>query len=166
MRYRRLDANGDYSLGGGLSSFFINSPDAVAQAVQTRLALWSKEWFLDLTDGTAWPTGVLGRNTQATRDAVIRNRILTTPGVNVILSYSSSLDRATRTFNVSVSLDTIYGQVAIGNVRLPIAGIANTSGGNTASPLDVTIPNPGAHGGGPSTDFAIGIGRIGVDFLG
>ena len=129
MRYRRLDASGDYVLGGGLSAFFINSPDAVAQAVQTRLALWSREWFLDLTDGTAWSTGVLGRNTQATRDAVIRNRILTTPGVNVILSYSSSLDRATRTFNVSVSLDTIYGQVAIENVPLPIAGIANTGGG-------------------------------------
>lgn len=165
MRYRRQDANGDYSLGGGLSAFYINSPDAVAQAVQTRLALWSGEWFLDTSDGTAWPTGVLGRNTQATRDAVVRNRILQTPGVNVILSYSSSLDRATRTFNVSVSLDTIYGAVDVRNVPLPIAGIANTTGGTTANPLDVNLPTV-PRGLGAPTDFAIGIGRIGVDFVG
>lgn len=129
MRYRQLDVNDDYTLGGGLSAFYVNTPDAVAQAVKTRLALWQAEWFLDTSDGTNWPTSVLGRNTQATRDAVIRNRILQTPGVNVILSYSSSLDRATRTFNVSVTLDTIYGTVAVQNVPLPIAGIANTSGG-------------------------------------
>jgi hypothetical protein len=129
VRYRQLSASGDYVLGSGLSSFYVNSPDAVAQAVKTRLSLWSGEWFLDTTDGTAWPTGVLGRNTESTRDAIVRNRILTTPGVNVILSYSSSLNRATRTFNVSVSLDTIYGTVDIQNVPLPIAGIANTGGG-------------------------------------
>lgn len=126
MRYRKLDANGDYSLGGGLAAFFVNSPDAVAQAVKTRLMLWQAEWFLDTTDGTAWATEVLGPRTSATRDAVIRNRILTTPGVNVILSYSSSFDSPSRTFRVSVSLDTIYGQVAIANVPLPIAGIATT----------------------------------------
>ena len=128
MRYRQLDVNGDYVLGNGLSSFYVNTPDAVAQAVKTRLQLWLGEWFLDTTDGTNWQTGVLGRNTQSTRDAIIRNRILTTPGVNVILSYSSSFDRASRTFNVSVSLDTIYGEVAIANLPLPIAGIANAGG--------------------------------------
>jgi hypothetical protein len=153
-------------LGGGLSSFFVNSPDAVAQAVQTRLALWSREWFLDLTDGTAWPTGVLGRNTQATRDAVIRNRILTTSGVNVILSYSSNLDRATRTFNISVSLDTIYGQVDIANVPLPIAGIANTTGGATENPLNVNLPQVSQiNVADTPREFGIGTGRIGVDFI-
>lgn len=164
MRYRALDASGDYSLGGGISAFYVNTPDAVAQAVKTRLSLWSGEWFLDTTDGTAWPTGVLGRNTQATRDAVIRNRILTTPGVNVILSYSSSLDRATRTFNVSVSLDTIYGVVPVSDVLLPIAGIAQTGGG--AQTVTPTPPGTGTAPTSPSTDFAIGTGRIGVDFLG
>ena len=162
MRYRALDASGDYSLGGGISAFYVNTPDAVAQAVKTRLALWSGEWFLDTTDGTAWPTGVLGRNTEATRDAVIRNRILTTPGVNVILSYSSSLDRATRTFNVSVTLDTIYGAVAVQNVPLPIAGIANTTGGTTSSPLNVLVPQVDTSA---PTGFEIGVGRIGVDFI-
>jgi hypothetical protein len=162
VRYRALDASGDYVLGGGISAFFVNTPDAVAQAVRTRLNLWQAEWFLDTTDGTAWPTGVLGRNTEATRDAVIRNRILTTPGVNVILSYSSSLDRATRTFNVSVSLDTIYGAVAVQNVPLPIAGIANTTGGTTSSPLNVTVPQVSQNS---PREFSIGIGRMGVDYI-
>ena len=40
MRYRKLDANGDYTFGSG-SSCFISDHDAVVQAIVTRLKLWS-----------------------------------------------------------------------------------------------------------------------------
>src|SRR5512135_2174158 len=111
MRYRQLDADGDYMFGHGQADFFINQPEAVAQAVGTRLRLWLAEWFLDTTDGTNWQTGVLGRYTEATRDAILRQRILETPGVNSIISYSTVTDTNTRTFTVHVGLDTIYGPV-------------------------------------------------------
>ena len=125
MRYRKLSASGDYVLGGGLSSFYVNNPDAVAQAVLTRLRLWLAEWYQDTSDGTNWQTGVLGTNTQASRDAVIRERVLGTPGVNSILTYSSSFDSNTRTFSVSMSLDTIYGVVPLMTVPgLPIGGFS------------------------------------------
>ncbi len=125
MKYRALSPTGDYQIGGGLASFYINSPTAVAQAVRTRLLLFAHEWFLDTTDGTDWFGKVLGKYTQGTRDAVIRERILNTPGVNTILSYSSQFNSATRTFTVNASLDTIYGVVPVLNVPLPISGIAN-----------------------------------------
>src|SRR5260363_151880 len=51
MRYRRLDAAGDYAFGRGLSDFEQDTPEAVAQAVKTRLALRFGEWFLDTSDG-------------------------------------------------------------------------------------------------------------------
>src|SRR5260364_424406 len=54
MRYRRLDAAGDYAFGRGLSDFEQDTPEAVAQAVKTRLALRFGEWFLDTSDGTPW----------------------------------------------------------------------------------------------------------------
>ncbi|EKH5089394.1 hypothetical protein O5Q68_004428, partial [Salmonella enterica] len=52
MRYRREDAEGDYTFGCGDDTWLINSPEAVAQAVKTRFALWYGQWFLDKTEGT------------------------------------------------------------------------------------------------------------------
>lgn len=40
MRYRREDGEGDYTFGSGDDTWLINSPEAVAQAVKTRFALW------------------------------------------------------------------------------------------------------------------------------
>ncbi|MFP5675558.1 hypothetical protein ACLD26_23020, partial [Salmonella sp. 741265100_HSA] len=54
MRYRREDGEGDYTFGGGDDTWLINSPEAVAQAVKTRFALWYGQWFLDKTEGTPW----------------------------------------------------------------------------------------------------------------
>lgn len=49
MRYRREDTEGDYTFGSGDDTWLINSPEAVAQAVKTRFALWYGQWFLDKT---------------------------------------------------------------------------------------------------------------------
>ena len=63
MIYRQLDDNGDYTFGSGLANYYHNTPDGVAQAVQTRLKLWSGEWFLDITDGVPFMGGILGKYT-------------------------------------------------------------------------------------------------------
>ena len=47
MRYRKLDANGDYSFGQAAPNFWHDVPDAVAQLVVTRFAMWQGEWWLD-----------------------------------------------------------------------------------------------------------------------
>lgn len=117
MRYRRLDPDGDYTIGSGQSDFYTNQPEAVAQAVGTRLRLEFGSWFLDVTDGTNWQTGVLGNNTTNTRDIILQSRILDTPGINEILSYQSSFDGNTREFSVLVRLSTIYGPIPPGPVR-------------------------------------------------
>lgn len=83
----------------------------MAQAVGTRLRLDLGDWFLDVTDGMNWRTGVLGNRTTSTRDVLIQARILDTPGVNSIISYSSTFDGNTRRFAVQVVLDTIYGVI-------------------------------------------------------
>jgi len=121
MRYRLLDPQGDYSFGHAQGDFLINTPETVAQAVKTRMLLWLGEWFLDTRDGTDWNNSVLGKYTEATRDAVIRERILDTPGVNSILTYSSNFDGNTRRFNVTVAIDTIYGIVPNWQLSLPTA---------------------------------------------
>lgn len=116
MRVRIQDENGDYTFGSGQSNFFLNSVEGVAQAVQTRLLLWTGEWFLNVDEGTPYLQGVIGKQDQQTIDNVLRARILGTEGVSSILSYESIIDRENRKLNVSVSISTIYGETTIKTV--------------------------------------------------
>lgn len=113
MRYRELDANGDSTIFSGNTQFLINSPAAVAQAVDTVLLLQQGEWFLDDTVGVPYSTKILGTGTQATRDVAIQNAIINTQGVKDIVNYSSQTNPVTRQFSVTATIDSIYGQVDI-----------------------------------------------------
>lgn len=112
MRYRQLDANGDRVFGSGLSNFWINTPEAPAQAAMTRLRLISGEWFLDVGEGTAWDTRILGNRTGSIRDVELQARLLGTTGISAIISYSS-VTTPDRHYNVTTTLDTIYGRVTL-----------------------------------------------------
>lgn len=116
MKYRKLDANGDYTLGSG-GDFYEDSPEAVAQAILTRLRLWKGEWFLDTSEGTPWSDKVLGKRQRSKNyDAVLRNKILTTAGVSELLSYSSSFNGDTRRLTVTAKVKTIYGSITLNEV--------------------------------------------------
>ena len=112
MRYRALDANGDYQFRG-MSPFLVDSPQAVAQAIKTRMALYTEEWFLDKREGLD-KKHILGYGTLATRDREVQRRILGTQGVLKIVNYASSVDN--RRFRVDATVATIYGIVTISEV--------------------------------------------------
>lgn len=111
MRYRALDAAGDYQFGrAGL--FLQDNNAAVAQALKTRLKLWAGEWFLDADEGTPYHEQILGYSTASSRDQAVRARILDTPGVVELVKYSSSVG-ADRKFVVAATVSTIYGTATI-----------------------------------------------------
>lgn len=105
MRYRAMTADGDYNFGGN-STFLINTPGAVAQAVLTRLRLLKGEWFLDQRVGLDMQL-ILGYNTASTRDQEVQRCILETEGVQALESYESSV--INRDYRVTARIDTIYG---------------------------------------------------------
>ncbi len=109
MRYRKLTADGDYSFGGGQLDFYRDVPEAVGQAVETRLLLFLGEWFLDIDEGTPYLQGVLGKHSKETADITIQTRILNTQGMVDISDYVSVIDGETRGMTVSATIDTIYG---------------------------------------------------------
>lgn len=111
MRYRALDANGDYTIGNS-TAFLVNSPATVGQSVLTRLKLLTNEWFLDLTEGLPFSTEIRGKYTQATYDQAIRSRILGTQGVTEITAYQSVLG-SDRKLTVTVSINTVYGPTEV-----------------------------------------------------
>ncbi|MFP3756782.1 hypothetical protein SB751_23100 [Cupriavidus sp. SIMBA_020] len=113
MRYRKLSATGDYVFGGQHADFYKDTPEAVGQAVLTRLRLLRGEWFLDKAEGMPWSTEVLGKYTNGTYDAAIRQRILGTQGVQQITAYSSSLDTQKRALSVTATISTIYGTTTV-----------------------------------------------------
>lgn len=109
MIYRAQDNNNDYTFGSGINNFLQNTPDAVAQAVQTRLKLWAGEWFLDVTEGTPYLSGILGKYTNDTVDQLIKQRILETQGIKSILTYEGVYNGDNRSYTVSATIDTVYG---------------------------------------------------------
>ncbi len=113
MRVRKIDPTTGRVFGGGQAAFYVNQAEGVAQCVKTRLGLWQYQWFLNLPDGTPWNTKVLGKYTEASRDLSIKSRILGTPGVTEIISYSMSLDRFSRKLIGSVTINTAYGQTTV-----------------------------------------------------
>ena len=113
MMYRKLDANGDYTMGDR-KAFLVNSPEAVAQAIMTRLKLLLGEWFVDTSDGTPWATEVLTkRSVGRSPDAVIKQRILDTQGVTEIVEFTSNFDGNSRRLSINATVNTIYGQATI-----------------------------------------------------
>lgn len=106
MRYRKLDPDGDYMV----NTFLQDTPECVGQAIGTRLRLWSGQWFLDTTEGTAYETRVLGKYTGNLYDPEIKERILGTPGVLELVSYSSNRDATTRKLTIAATVSTIYGR--------------------------------------------------------
>lgn len=113
MIYRRLSATGDYTFGRNNLNFYTNQPEAVAQAIQTRLKLNRGDWFLDTTAGTPYNLSILGANKLNSYAPAIKSVILDTPGVKSIVSYSSYVNLITRAATVYCVVDTIYGTVTL-----------------------------------------------------
>lgn len=125
MRVRKK-INGLRQFGQGQKNFWVNVPDGVGQCIATRLLLWRGQWFLNLVDGTDYLGKILGKGTAATSDVEVRSRVLGTDGVLEITSYSSSLDRTSRRWPVSMTVQTRFGQIQVSGYLpgpAPTAGI-------------------------------------------
>lgn len=109
MRYRKLDPNGDYVFAGN-STFLVDTPEAVAQAVLTRLKLFTKEWFLDSRIGLD-KDRILGYGTAMTRDQEVQRRILLTANVVRLRRYYSTVEN--RGFRVVANIDTTFGPATV-----------------------------------------------------
>ncbi|MFJ5452935.1 hypothetical protein ACIPT4_07760 [Pectobacterium jejuense] len=113
MRYRREDADGDYTFGHGDDTWLINSPEAVAQAVKTRFELWLGQWFLDTAAGMPWIQTVLGKQRQDAYNLAIRQHILETQGVSSISEFNTTVNSATRRVSFTATIETIYGTTTV-----------------------------------------------------
>ncbi len=113
MTVRRLSPTGDFTFGQSGLNFLKNSPQTVAQVVQTSLLLWLGEWAYDLTVGMPWIQGVLGKHNQATADVTVQDYILGIQGVTDIASFESIDQQNTRSYKAVTTIDTLYGPTPV-----------------------------------------------------
>lgn len=96
----------------------------VLQDILQRLRFFLGEWFLDNTQGLPWFQSILVKNPkQSDVDAILRNAITGTPGVNQLSTWSFTVNRATRVLSVSFSAITTAGKVNYTGVLSPIGGL-------------------------------------------
>lgn len=85
--------------------------DAVRQHLLQRLRTFRGEWFLDLSEGVPYYQDILVKNPNPdVVDGVLKEVILTTPGVDELLTFELDYDQATRRLTLDFSvrvLDTI-----------------------------------------------------------
>lgn len=120
MKYRRL-IDGEPQFGQGQQNF-LQGIDAVAQAIQTSLSLFTGEWWEDLNDGLPLWIGLLGyegSNKEKSNAIIVKrilkinldNKKLVSSVNNVINTYNSTL----RKYTFEGTAISIYGAVTISN---------------------------------------------------
>lgn len=115
-RVRRLDANHDMTFGRGRGNI-AQDAEAVAQKVRTRLYTLQGEWFLDTDAGVPYLQKITTKPVDLNYvEAVLKQTILDTEGVDSISNWSATLNRDTRKFSISCTVSTIYGTTA--NIRV------------------------------------------------
>jgi hypothetical protein len=112
MLYRKLDSGGDFQFGSNTQDFYKDVPEAVAQAVKTRLLLMEGEWFLDRNQGTPYSSRILGAGNLQKYDLAIQEVILNTVGVSSLVEYASDYSTETRKITVVATISTIYGRTS------------------------------------------------------
>lgn len=121
MKYRILDADGDYSFGKSQQNITYGIY-AVSQAIKTRLKLLRGEWWENVGEGTPLFQEILGARASPERkllvDSIIKDRIVNTANVLGIRDFSSMLENRKYSFECIVA--TKYGDISVGDIDLTL----------------------------------------------
>jgi hypothetical protein len=97
------------------------------QRVQIWLGIFRGEWFANVLAGIPYlandnnPVQLLGVTSKDTFDLAIKTGITTRSGIVELLSYSSTLDKASRQISISFEASTDTGEiVSINNITVAV----------------------------------------------
>lgn len=123
MKFRGIDANGDWQLGQGIGSY-AKDADALALDIATRLRSYKGGCFFAMTDGVDY-TNLLEKGQQKNLQLALQNSIMQTPGVVKILAIDFKVDQARRSLSATVTVQTIYSRVFKTTINNIIGGPAS-----------------------------------------
>lgn len=116
MKFRALDANGDWTFGNGVQNYLTNQ-DAVAIDIKTALQIFSGEVFWAVDFGVDW-WNLIGSRDQVSILLQTRSIISSRDGVIRIKNVTAALNAARR-LSLSYSVDTVFSRNINGSVQVP-----------------------------------------------
>lgn len=117
MKFRGLDADGDWQLGQGIGSY---AQDAAALALDIAARIRSRKGgcFFAPTDGVDY-TNLMEKGQKANLITALSNTVMQTPGVVKINSVDANFDPRTRGLTMTYNIQTIFTrsfQATINNI--------------------------------------------------
>lgn len=117
MKFRQLDANGDWTFGKGLNNY-AKENQAIGLNIKTRIRSWLGDCFFDTGAGIDWINRLGSKNQDALLTLDLRNIILKSEGVTGIIEFDVSLNG--RNFRADYSVETIYSRSYTDSVEVSI----------------------------------------------
>jgi hypothetical protein len=88
--------------------------DQIKQKLKIRLQFFSGEWYLDTTVGVRYMQDVFVKNPQLSKmQSIFKAVIVETTGVTALTAFSTTYNASTREFEVSFTVETIYGTLTM-----------------------------------------------------
>ena len=91
-----------------------DTTEAIVQRLRIKLKFFKGEWFLNKQFGIPYNQTIFSKGTTKPQvDSIFRNKILSTPGVVELVTFSSELDAARRSYTLSFSCRASTGSTII-----------------------------------------------------
>lgn len=119
MKFRGIDADGDWMFGQGIGSY-AQANAAIALDIAARVRSRKGNCFFAPNDGVDY-TNLMEKGREKQFDAAMSNCIMQTPGVAAINKVTAVHDRRRRTADLTYDIQTIYS-------RQYVATISNVTG--------------------------------------
>lgn len=124
MIFRQITALGDWTFGKGISGYATDEA-ALELNIRTRLLSWKGNCFFALNDHVDW-LDRLDKGQQDNLNHELQQVILRSEGVVAINSFTGTLNRDTRSYQVTFNISTIFGASFTNTLNLA-AGIPTGS---------------------------------------
>ena len=96
----------------------VDGLESVRQRVVQRLQFWSRQWFLNESQGVPYTPDILGHqfDISLAKQALVAE-ILTVADVTNVRDVEAALDAATRRFSFAANVDTVYGATSVSGTQ-------------------------------------------------
>jgi hypothetical protein len=124
MKFRGLDANGDWLYGQGVGSYAQNQ-NAIALNIATRLRLVKGSCFFATNSGVDYANLMNNPGQLNNLITALQNCILQTEGVVKIINFDYTFNGPARNLSVGpVLVQTVYGQLFIAQITSILGSVA------------------------------------------
>lgn len=116
MRFRNIDADGDWVFGKGRNSY-LRGNEALMMNIKTRLLSFLNDCFFDTEAGIDW-WNLLGGKDKKKLLASIQRVVLRSSNVKRIVEMQSHLNNSNRRFAITLSVEFADGEILTDTVEV------------------------------------------------